>query len=80
MRVHRRQRVVQQHHISARVAGASQSHALFLTAAEVDTALPDLRVIAYARQPFALITMRFWSRCKTAWNIVYYNDALAASW
>jgi hypothetical protein len=46
VRVHRRQRVVQQHHVGARIAGASQRYPLLLSAAEIDALLPNLRVIS----------------------------------
>jgi hypothetical protein len=50
VRVHRRQRVVQQDDVSASIASASQRHALLLAAAEVDAALADLRVVACIRR------------------------------
>ena len=46
VRVHRRQRVVQQHHIRARVAGAREGDPLPLPAAQVDALLADLRLVA----------------------------------
>ena len=45
VRVHRRQRVVQQHHIGAGVAGPRQGDPLLLASAQVDALLPDLRVV-----------------------------------
>ena len=48
--VHRRQRVVQKDHISARVAGPCQRDALPLTAAEIDAFLANLRLIACQRK------------------------------
>ena len=46
VRVHCRQRVVQQNHVSVRIAGASQRDPLLLAAAEVYALLPDLRMIS----------------------------------
>ena len=45
VRVHRRQRVVQQHHVGARVAGARKRDPLPLPAAQIDALLPDLRLV-----------------------------------
>ncbi len=50
VRVHRRQRVVQQHHIRARVAGPCQRDALPLPAAQVDALLANLGAVTCATQ------------------------------
>ena len=46
VRVHRRQRVVQQHDVGASIARASQRHALPLPATQVYALLADLSFIA----------------------------------
>ena len=48
VRVHRRQRVVQQHHVSLGVAGAREGDALPLATAQVDALLANLRVVPWS--------------------------------
>ncbi len=45
VRVHRRQRVVQQHHVGLSVAGSRQGDSLLLPAAQIDAFLADLSVV-----------------------------------